>query len=547
MAQANSKHGLTANGNNEVATIESSEAAQQLHDFEEDILAKDVVRMVPAISEPTPDLPNGGNGVQERTVASGTSRDSLVEIEASILAKVSTVSRPDASRSVIALEGTKMDECQDVELGFQDPDDTNLDKTKETQSRHAEDEINGVDVDNPTHLRDSIIDSIMPLPSRSGGSTQATQNDRNQPGAYAESGFGGRYGFSQPAPRRPVERTANPNIPEERESTSSLTVAHPVEGLDVHPDGDLPLAIEVEQPTGIDENSEALARRRRKETWMVFGYACIFLTGTVGFAILLTLLLPSKEDETTGSKDTIVSTSTLAPSLSWKSETLASFPDYTVQALKDSDSPQYKAFQWLMNDPSKETYPEWRLKQRFSLATLYYSTGGTKWVNNDLWLSYSHNECRWYGSDSFDVFDPNATYIELSHANACEEDADASETIGVYRHLWLRTNNLRGSIPSELFWLTSLRSINLDTNALTSSIPTHIGNLQELEAATLLKNDLTGRLPTEVGLLKGVTGIWVKGNQFQGTVRYKMCTLYCTRLVCLTQGLLFSHPCIDPI
>ena len=176
MPQANSEQGSTPNSDNAESAIGSSAAAQQLEDLEEEILAKNVARVVPVTSEPTPDLPKRGSGVQERTATSGSSRDSLLDIEASILAKVSVPSQPDA----------KMDDCHDVEQGLQDPDDASLDNTKEMQSRQAENEIDGAGVDNPTHTRDTIIDSIMPLPSRIGTSTQATQ-----PGAYAESGFGG--------------------------------------------------------------------------------------------------------------------------------------------------------------------------------------------------------------------------------------------------------------------------------------------------------------------------------------------------------------------
>jgi hypothetical protein len=54
----------------------------------------------------------------------------------------------------------------------------------------------------------------------------------------------------------------------------------------------------------------------------------------------------------------------------------SSLPNFSLDAItQDAESPQAQAFQWLMNDPSVQLYPEWRLLQRFALASLYYATG----------------------------------------------------------------------------------------------------------------------------------------------------------------------------
>jgi hypothetical protein len=32
------------------------------------------------------------------------------------------------------------------------------------------------------------------------------------------------------------------------------------------------------------------------------------------------------------------------------------------------------------------------------MATIFYSTNGTGWLENDNWLSYDYHECDWYSS-----------------------------------------------------------------------------------------------------------------------------------------------------
>ncbi|CAB9517218.1 Leucine Rich Repeat [Seminavis robusta] len=86
----------------------------------------------------------------------------------------------------------------------------------------------------------------------------------------------------------------------------------------------------------------------------------------------------------------------MVPSASPVFERLLSyFPNYTIQALEVPGSPQSKALEWLLDDPDLMEYVdlEWRVKQRFALVALFYSTNGFNWTHSDSWLSYSHHEC----------------------------------------------------------------------------------------------------------------------------------------------------------
>ena len=61
-------------------------------------------------------------------------------------------------------------------------------------------------------------------------------------------------------------------------------------------------------------------------------------------------------------------------------------------------TPQSAAFRWLLNDDPLQIdpcdYPT--VEQRYSLSTLYFSTGGDSWFNNTGWLDIS-GECDWFG------------------------------------------------------------------------------------------------------------------------------------------------------
>jgi hypothetical protein len=81
-------------------------------------------------------------------------------------------------------------------------------------------------------------------------------------------------------------------------------------------------------------------------------------------------------------------------------------PIQSIEAIARDDSPQAQAVQWLLQDEyfrnhrrrilQPEDLPS-RIKQRFTLATLYFSTNGENWNNNLSWLSSDH-ECNWYSS-----------------------------------------------------------------------------------------------------------------------------------------------------
>ena len=347
-------------------------------------------------------------------------------------------------------------------------------------------------------------------------------NEPQRPGAYAE--VGGRSDFRYTAARSlvlPGSGGDQEPADEERPPTDSagINTAGLVVARYVLPENEpvLPRASQVEQASGTEPSLE---EKQCKPSPKMISLVCLPLAFVVGLVILVTQINSTSEQ--------VAASPTLSPSspptLSKEDHVLALFPDYTHDALAHIDSPQFQAFEWLMGDPLLETLSDWRLRQRFALASFYFATNGpTSWIKDDRWLNYSIHECQWHSSGSFSNFSgfPGSgtdQYIQVSHLNPCEEEPTALGAGGVYRHIWLRENNIEGTLPLELFWLTSLRSISLHANRLSGSISSHIGQLQDLNALSIATNALTGTLPTENGILSNVTGIFLLANQLEGTV-----------------------------
>jgi len=89
----------------------------------------------------------------------------------------------------------------------------------------------------------------------------------------------------------------------------------------------------------------------------------------------------------------------------------------------------------------------------------------------------------------------------------------------------LSSNQLTGSIPSEIGNLTNLISLNLSWNQLTGSIPSEIGNLTNLNWLDLGYNQLTGEIPSEIGNLTNLTYFKLSDNELSGEIPESVCDL----------------------
>eukprot|EP00581_Thalassiosira_minuscula_P008099 CAMPEP_0183706102 /NCGR_PEP_ID=MMETSP0737-20130205/3009_1 /TAXON_ID=385413 /ORGANISM="Thalassiosira miniscula, Strain CCMP1093" /LENGTH=703 /DNA_ID=CAMNT_0025933413 /DNA_START=90 /DNA_END=2201 /DNA_ORIENTATION=- len=177
----------------------------------------------------------------------------------------------------------------------------------------------------------------------------------------------------------------------------------------------------------------------------------------------------------------------------------------------NGDGPRVEALEWLVEDfPENVTtltemldhYPEWKMRQRYILALLYFSTNGTGWYSKLNFLSES-DECFWAGSiprlngDKMPVYDAKGAPLDPSVRSElniragllCNGDGRVdSITLGV--------NSLVGTIPHEMSSLgDSLTKIGMMRNSLSSTIPSSLGELRNLKILNLMENCLTGVIP----------------------------------------------------
>jgi Leucine-rich repeat (LRR) protein len=232
------------------------------------------------------------------------------------------------------------------------------------------------------------------------------------------------------------------------------------------------------------------------------------------------------------------------------------------------NTPQFFAYDWLLNDPGLSEYSEQRILQRFTLATLYFSTDGDNWKRNDRWLS-NENECLWYSASGIlpcneglaynilnlplnglvgtvpselALLSNSLTHIDLSSRegggalsgsipnelgflsklevvdlSGNELQGSIAAGMGKWRNaraIDLSDNKLWGAFPSSFIHWTSLQTLDFSNNKLESSLPTSIGLLTSLRVLDLSGNSLTGIVPTEIGQLGMLHRLYLQENRF---------------------------------
>jgi len=137
-----------------------------------------------------------------------------------------------------------------------------------------------------------------------------------------------------------------------------------------------------------------------------------------------------------------------------------------------------------------------------ALSAVYTATNGPGWTQKKNWMN---------GTDP----------CQASWENV-QCDSSTSTKIIV---LDLQSNNLIGTIPTEIGLLTEMRrTFRLASNRLTGTLPTEIGLLTACtQSLNLQKSSLTGTLPSEIGSLTRflwTLNLW--GNSFSGLIpRYR--------------------------
>ncbi len=191
--------------------------------------------------------------------------------------------------------------------------------------------------------------------------------------------------------------------------------------------------------------------------------------------------------------------------------------------LENPEKPQYQALQWVANsDKSKLKSDDPLALERYALAVLYYETYGMsnqtdpstegKWIESSNWLSNT-GVCSWHGI----VCEGDDPTVES------ESDLKHRNHHGHIQTLILPSNDLKGSLPSELCALTALYELDLSHNALTGTLPKSFGKLTGLRTLVLRGNQVTGNIPTNYGHdLSNLRQLILAENKLNGKIPTQM-------------------------
>mmetsp|Transcript_23946 Transcript_23946/g.33627 ORF Transcript_23946/g.33627 Transcript_23946/m.33627 type:complete len:517 (-) Transcript_23946:217-1767(-) len=184
--------------------------------------------------------------------------------------------------------------------------------------------------------------------------------------------------------------------------------------------------------------------------------------------------------------------------------------------LSNFETAQFRSLQWIVHHDGAEICPDdaERVVQRYVMGVLYYELGGREWKNcraegdggecdSVRFLSDNH-ECEWSGV-------------------ACED--------GVITEIKQNANDLEGTLPDELYRLTSLKKLLLEGNNISGPITSGIQDLTSLEAIDLDNNQMSGNLPAELFGLETLQVIDLNDNEFYGELSAEISGL--TNLVVL--------------
>ena len=151
------------------------------------------------------------------------------------------------------------------------------------------------------------------------------------------------------------------------------------------------------------------------------------------------------------------------------------------------------------------------------LEVLYCATGGDDWKNNTNWMS-DKPLGQWRGVTTDD--DGRVAELRLPTNNLKGTVPSQLGDLSNLTALSFATNQLSGQIPAELGSLTNLKFLYLAYNQLSGSIPAELGSLVKLEELFLIENRLSGQIPAELGSLTSLNKMYVGrgGNRFTGCI-----------------------------
>ncbi len=218
-------------------------------------------------------------------------------------------------------------------------------------------------------------------------------------------------------------------------------------------------------------------------------------------------------------------------------------------------SPQYKAAAWISNDdelemdiPASIDEDSYLFVQRYVMAVFYYALGGENWINTASFLT-GEDTCDWSFDIVLDFTVPGSNIDQYDYGVSCwdEEDGEYGDavtwifmrTLSInctrgnhlerddlcillyfprcsFSHIIVASNNLLGTLPSEIGALEALSHLSLFQNKIVGPIPESFQNLEFLNFWAMESNKIDGPLPSWIGELEYLEYLALGDNSLSG-------------------------------
>ncbi|KAM0902792.1 hypothetical protein ACQ4PT_019067 [Festuca glaucescens] len=151
-------------------------------------------------------------------------------------------------------------------------------------------------------------------------------------------------------------------------------------------------------------------------------------------------------------------------------------------------------------------------------GTIPASLGKIKVLNR---LSLPHNNLS--GSIPPTLGNLTALNVLLLQGNALDGRIPSSLSSCPIEQLDLSYNSLTGTIPKELFLISTLSSFMLlRHNLISGTLPSEMGNLINVGVLDFTSNNISGEIPASIGECQSLQYLHISGNSLQGAIPLSM-------------------------
>lgn len=132
------------------------------------------------------------------------------------------------------------------------------------------------------------------------------------------------------------------------------------------------------------------------------------------------------------------------------------------------------------------------------LREFFDATNGTNWNRNEGWTDGNNEDyCNWFGI-TCPLYTENVSHIDLPN------------------------NGLKGTIPSSIVTISTLKHMDLSNNAITGTIPSSMASLSDLMTLYLGNNQVSGTIPSDLMNLTvdypTLQDVQLQYNRLEGTI-----------------------------